>query len=143
MKVHHLNILATEEDIKQMNRVGRDGEPRFTMHTDITFGGDVKAALAGWVEGAYRWVATINHTDSLDDAFRLTNHINEAWNTDPERTGMIMLSDPKAHDEGRLGVRSTSVGDIIETDDGELFLVAGFGFEKLPLKTAIAEIEEA
>lgn len=125
MKVFHLNILATKEDVKELNRVGWDGHPRFAMHADIT-GGDLKAAAAGFSEGAYKLVAKLSDDRSMDEAFRLTNHISEDWTTDPERSGMMVYTSED------LGNRSTSVGDVIEKD-GKRFMVASFGFEELAI----------
>lgn len=123
MKVFHLNILATKADVDELNRVGWDGHPRFTMHADIT-SGDLKAATAGFSEGAYKHVATMGDELNLEDAFRLTNHIETEWQQNPEVT--------PAGDDGQ---RSTSVGDLIEKD-GDVYMVAGFGFEKLEGVTA-------
>jgi len=122
MKVHHLNILATEADHIELNRVGWDGHPRFKMHADITFG-DLKAAQAAFIEGAYKHVATIE-TTSMEQAFELTNSIQWPWQ---ENTVRVRFLHMEAHADR---ARSTSVGDIIE-NDGEFFMVAGFGFERL------------
>lgn len=120
MKVYHLNILATEEDCKELNRVGWDGHPRFTLHADAT-SGNQKAAMAAYTEGFYKHVATLDGT--LDDAFRLTNHITESWTSNE---GVDVM--PGGH-------RSTSVGDIIE-QEGAFFFVDRFGFEKLEALSA-------
>lgn len=107
--VYHLNIIASKEDRDELNRVGWDGHPRFTMHADITCG-DAKAAAAAYSEGFYKQVATID--GSLEDAFAKTQNIDKPW-------------DP-------MGIhRSTSVGDIVKDETGGLHLVAPIGFERI------------
>lgn len=116
MKVYHLAIIETAEDVNEYNRTGGE-TPRFQMHRDISFGSIggadrwMPAVKAAWIEGAYKQVCELRNDLSLDDAFHVTQNIEKSW-------------DP-------AGIhRSTSVGDVIEKD-GELFAVASFGFEKL------------
>lgn len=77
-----------------------------------------------WVDGYkpmasnYKVVALVD-TDDLERAFMLTNHIETAWQ---ENEGV------KAKVEN---CRSTSVGDLMEDEKGNLFMVAGCGFEKV------------
>lgn len=79
----------------------------------------VKDVLAGKVENLrYELVAEVD-CDDLDDAYRLTNSIDEYWG---ENEGVTDLTD---------GCRSTSVGDILETSTGYKYVVANFGFESL------------
>lgn len=115
MKVYHLNILATQADFDEVNRVGWDGHPRFTMHADIT-SGDTDAAAAAFSEGFYKEVCTMydrfgGQELDLDDAFVKTQNIDKPW-------------DPMGKH------RSTTVGDIIERK-GRFYMVAAFGFEEL------------
>lgn len=56
-------------------------------------------------------------TDDLDEAFRLTNHIDSNW---CRNKGVTCL----------VPGRSTSVGDVMEKD-GVRYLVASMGFTKL------------
>ena len=56
------------------------------------------------------------HTNDLEEAYMLTNHIDTPWHKNPKVT-CIRES------------RSTSVGDFMERD-GEWFVVAPMGFEK-------------
>ena len=55
---------------------------------------------------------------NLDDAFRLTNHIDHAWQ---KNKGIKVLSNK---------ARSTSVGDIM-IRDGKRYIVAGCGFVEI------------
>ena len=60
-------------------------------------------------------------TSDLDDAYRLTNHIDCDWRTNSEVKTF------------RLGnVRSTSCGDVMELNN-EFFMVAEVGFTKITL----------
>jgi len=54
----------------------------------------------------------------LNDVFQLTNHIDHDWTKNPEVTKVITG-----------GVRSTSVGDVIEAPTG-LFSIEGVGFKE-------------
>lgn len=63
-----------------------------------------------WPQGLYRLVATVqteygNTPMNLEHAFRVTNHIDEAWQ---KNSGV--LAEPG-------GQRSTSVGDLVRLDD--------------------------
>ena len=66
----------------------------------------------------YRMVAEVK-CDSLGMVFQLTNHIDSAWQ---ENEGVKSFA-KKA--------RSTSVGDLIEDENGKLHMVAGIGFEEV------------
>lgn len=57
-------------------------------------------------------------TDDMNEAFMLTNHIDSDW-----------LMNKKVHPEVH-SARSTSVGDLFETDNGN-FLVDGCGFKQI------------
>lgn len=58
--------------------------------------------------------------DVLDDAYALTQNGEWDWHQFPE---VKSLTTPPNN-------RSTSIGDVIETNDGEFFVVAPMGFEK-------------
>lgn len=79
-----------------------------------------KAILTGDVPGAkYEVVANVR-TDSLDTAFRMTNHIDRDWTTNP---GVVTV--------GAGPFRSTSVGDIVIDPDGKRHLCASFGWKEV------------
>ena len=58
---------------------------------------------------AYEKVAIIE-ADSVDDAFRLTNHIDSDWRTNPEVVESF-----------KDRVRSTSVGDVVVDGDKKYY----------------------
>jgi len=86
-------------------------------------------AKAAFLADGYELVATIGKTAGGEDmvsrntAYQMTQHINEAWtdNNDPALT-VYDKDTPK---------RSTSVGDIFMTGDGDFFMVDRIGFTKL------------
>lgn len=82
-----------------------------TMHGNIAYIDDALAA------GLYDEVAEVD-TDDFDDAYRLTNHIDANWTTNPE------VNAPSEK------VRSTSVGDLFGPEDGSFHIVAPIGFNK-------------
>ena len=123
LKVYHLNILDDAEARKELNDAvtgGWSSQPRFTRYADITTLGDLTQAALAWLVGEYTCVAHVDDW-ALDDAFRLTNHIDCSW-TDNDKVTEINAG---------LSKRSTSVGDIIQTGNGKLFMVARQGFEEI------------
>lgn len=59
------------------------------------------------------------HCDNIDDAYRLTNHIDEAWQLNEEVQNALQPA------------RSTSVGDLVKTEDGTIFICASFGWKQI------------
>ena len=122
IKVYHFNSL-TREERNRLNGAdgGWDSEPKFSRYADVTQGfskrfiSSVGIAIA---LGEYTHIANVD--GDMNDAFRLTNHIESSWT---ENDGVEALKDE---------VRSTSVGDIMEKD-GEFFVVAPVGFTKLDI----------
>jgi hypothetical protein len=66
----------------------------------------------------YKIVADV-HVDSIGPVFQFTNHIDHAWQENVEVTAY----DKKA--------RSTSVGDVVEDPNGQLWICASVGWEKV------------
>jgi hypothetical protein len=69
----------------------------------------------------FKLIAVIN-TDSLGEAFRLSNTIEQPWWTND---GVSVMA------EGD-GFRNTSVGDVLVTRDYKLHVVMPAGFKTLP-----------
>ena len=65
----------------------------------------------------YNLVAVVA-CEKLADTFYFTNHVNEAWFDFPN-VEVVRES------------RSTSVGDLVEDENGQLYLCAGRGWEKV------------
>lgn len=65
-------------------------------------------------------VAVVNTTD-LEEAFKLTNHIEEDWTLNEGVTPLVFRA------------RSTSCGDVM-VKDGKTYLVAMCGFKEVNLK---------
>lgn len=117
INVYHLKRL-TETERNQLNAPdgGWDSNPRFARYADITTRGKPAAVRQALDLGEYKKVATVD-TDDTERAFELTNHINQAWT---ENTEVVAASGDH---------RSSSVGDLVQTDDGQVYLVANMGFE--------------
>jgi hypothetical protein len=64
------------------------------------------------------YLAAIVATDDSEQAYHLTQHVDADWYGHPAVTAVVRS-------------RSTSVGDVLETADGRLLLVASFGFREL------------
>ena len=56
--------------------------------------------------------------EDIEDVFRITNHIESDWTKNPEVIKRV-----------KAPCRSTSVGDIVEDEDGNLMYCAGCGWE--------------
>jgi hypothetical protein len=134
MKVYHLNILGTDEDVREYNRTGGD-TPRFRMHRAIVTGhGSVRqcqAAACGYSEGEYQLVVEMPDGNccegALEVAWELTNNTNDrGW----VRTMFTKPLDCTIHNAPRNEHRSSAVGDIVERE-GSYFLVCGIGFQPL------------
>jgi hypothetical protein len=72
--------------------------------------------VQSWDPKGFTKVAVLN-VDSLDESFRLTNHIDEPWWANQEVFW---------HEESR----STSVGDVVANSEG-VFICEMFGWRKL------------
>jgi hypothetical protein len=65
------------------------------------------------------YLAAIVETDEPEAAYRFMQHLGMDWYDHPNVITVVHS-------------RSTSVGDVLETEDGRLLLVAPFGFTELP-----------
>jgi len=103
--------------------------PLFTdyfMHDD----GGLAVISASWAARAeFEKVATV-FCEDLNDVFRLTNHIDRAWTTNPNVV-------PEGYEH-----RSTSVGDVIVDDDSVAWYVAPSGFKRIDTDAEPKQIHE-
>jgi len=90
----------------------------------VILGFDIDKFLKGEVENLpemvredYKLVALVD-SESFEHAFEKTNTISCSWWKNPEVTPQFDGS----------GCRSTSVGDVMEAEDGTFLLVANIGF---------------
>ena len=119
LKIYHLAGL-TKAEAKRLNSStgGWDSEPRFARYADITSFADSAQIVTALLEREYNLVAVVDSAD-LDAGFTLTNHIESDWQ---ENDDVVAL--PGQH-------RSTSVGDLIVSDDEVTYVVDKCGFNKL------------
>lgn len=113
IKVFHTKFLTNPE---------LASEEIFNVHCKVTIRNDIdtaKEVLGGKYKGRYEYVevAAVG-TNDLEEAFHLTNHIDEDWTTNFHVTAI-----GNRH-------RSSSTGDIFEKD-GRKYLVSGFGFTEV------------
>lgn len=116
IKVLHYKRL-TDDERKRLNSSdgGWDSEPRFTRYANVTTLADHDAVREALLLNEYESVAIIP-TDDLDEAYRLTNHIDDDWTKNPDVTYVNVGP-----------ARSSSVGDIL-VRDGAYYLVEPWGF---------------
>lgn len=135
MKVFHLNILGTDEDVTEYNRTGGD-TPRFRMHRDITMGHSdraVQAAECAFSEGEYQLVLEMpdgNCDSALEIAWELTQNLTEGGWVRKLFHGSLDCTIHGLKLPRNNQHRSSMVGDIVARD-GQLYLVAGVGFTPL------------
>ena len=77
----------------------------------------------------YYEVATVE-CDGLDDAYRLTNHIDKDWTLN---RGILSCN---------ATCRSTSVGDVVVEVDGKAFRCKRFGWDEVDNSTVLKEESE-
>lgn len=97
------------------------------LYCELTMMGNTAYVDDALIAGLYTEVAEVD-TDSFDTAYRLTNHIESSWT---ENEGVTAKGEKS---------RSTSVGDLMGTDDGSFHIVSNFGFTKVPWN--LTKIEE-
>lgn len=106
----------------KLTKVGQESKAACDQYSQIIFGSTaaVQTALenaeALAAQGLLLEKVAQMEGDDKDQAFSLTNHIDDAWTKNPQVTVM---------GDGRW--RSTSVGDLMRVD-GEMHVVSSFGF---------------
>lgn len=102
---------------------GSDGiPPKIFIDAKMGFrqdGSQQRACSELFLLGLYRLAGSVVGTD-LEDAFHLTNHIDQSWT---ENKGVNATPGPQ---------RSSSVGDLFEVVDEGWHVCASFGFEEMP-----------
>lgn len=136
MRIVINHITLTEADRARLNGPdgGWDSEPKFSRYADITFNGDIDAAIVALIDGDYDIVAELE-VANLNGAFHASQNINSSWLENSEVTDK---------DEFLEGARSTSVGDIMsDPDTGKYWMVAPMGFEDITKKVVSAYTAKA
>ena len=95
---------------------------------------DVKEYEIIRVSDGYQPVAVVT-CGAIDDVFRLTNHIDEAWFENNEVEVIAdMVRVPKRGGGDMLALRSTSVGDVVlNRETGEAYRYAMCGLTRINL----------
>ena len=108
LKVYQFGLSKEEGDL--VNSKGWDASPKTSAYADKGFNG-YQSGTAQY----YKYVANV-YTDDLEESFRLMNLCE-----DYSKVKFVNNERPY----------SMSVGDVGETEDGEFYAVAGFGFDKI------------
>ena len=126
MKILHYKMLTKEErDRLNGSDGGWDSEPRFSRYADVTTLAKESAVHKAFACGEYEQVAEVD-TDDKETAFRLTNHIDSPWNDNEYVQNETVKPIGSAKDRAR----STSVGDLMIDDDGDMWIVSPVGFTR-------------
>ena len=111
---------------------------RYTLIHSAFLDADERAQEVAYVDLEQNGQSRIQ---DLEVIFRLTNNIDGSWSMGPtlpdgsengdwdERVCRIVPL--KVHNGQRYGLRSTSVGDHVKTDCGELWRCASIGWEQV------------
>ena len=83
-----------------------------------------------WSIGNYELVADLLEATDLEEAYRLTQTINRPWWQDARVTPRFIGHSCSG------GCRSTSIGDLLVTDDGSAHVVCAVGFAPVGITTA-------
>lgn len=108
-------IQLSDDEYKLVNLNGHDSVPKQRIRLDIMFANSAEIgamAAEGFRNGFYKHVANIK------SAFNSLEHVFKVGNIGPEESI-----------ERLNRMSSVSVGDIIEDDAGDKWVVANFGFQ--------------
>ena len=108
LKVYQFELSTEEGDL--VNSKGWSASPKTTAYADKGF----KGYQSGTAE-YYKYVANV-YTNDLEESFRLMN----LWE---DYSLVKFVNNERPY--------SMSVGDVVQTEDGEFYAVAGCGFDKI------------
>jgi len=95
---------------------------------EVSMRGKIPAINKAFFDGQYKDVANLV-AENLEEVYQRTQHIKWNW---VDALVDTSLDEPEGNKALVKEARSTSIGDIIfDTDSGETFAVAPFGFSKL------------
>lgn len=113
-------ILLTKEEIAKVNAEGHGSVPKHSARTDMHFSDNPQTiAFDAMEKGYYTHVANITTDRGLEGVFDIGNS--------DENFEMLTR------------MHSVSVGDVIECESGDQYVVAEYGFKKLPVFAFPAE----
>jgi len=114
-KVYHLN----SDKFFNESKTDYVNDTMMRLFCDITMFAKIEAVAEAVKMGLYEKVAHVT-VPGKDAAFQLTNHIEDSWTNNE---GVSVYKELP---------RSTSVGDLLITDEGN-FVVAGCGFKEVDM----------
>lgn len=119
MKLYHL-------DWERSNAA--DSNNHFTMTSGISENDEL--CLRAFEDGFYKHVADVD-SDDLEYLYKATQNgvLSDSWSQEPPEWIKPVAKSVSHHGE-EYGLRSTSIGDIVEKD-GNMYVVANIGFKKM------------
>lgn len=119
-----------------------DKDRRFSLVTPYRYEAErARLALELLQEGVYEAVARVD-TQNLDEAYMLTQNggQSESWSRFPPKKVQPLGQGYVEMNGRKLGYKSSEVGDVF-IREGEAFVVAVFGFEKIKGWTPTPDLE--
>lgn len=122
-------ILLTSEEIAKVNAEGHGSVPKHSARTDMHFSDNPQTiAFDAMEKGYYTHVANITTDRDLEGVFEIGNSDNFLNGLYCPTFGEILTR-----------MHSISVGDVIECENGDQYVVAEVGFKRLPIFAFPAE----
>jgi len=116
-------ILLTKEEIDTVNAEGHGSVPKHSARSDMHFSDNPQTiAFDAMQNGYYTHVANISTDRGLEGVFEIGNSDNFLGGLYCPTFGEILTR-----------MHSVSVGDVIERENGDQYVVAEYGFKKLPV----------
>lgn len=116
-------ILLTSEEVAKVNAEGHGSVPKHSARSDMHFSDNPQTiAFDAMEKGYYTHVANITTDRGLEGVFEIGNN-----GIHP------LVLDGNKNFEMLTRMHSISVGDVIERENGDQYVVAGVGFKRLPV----------
>ena len=120
-------ILLTSEEVAKVNAEGHGSVPKHSARTDMHFSDNPQTiAFDAMEKGYYTHVANITTDRGLEGVFEVGQNVYEMGRS----YGFFEMLER---------MHSISVGDVIERENGDQYVVAEYGFKKLPVFAFPAE----
>ena len=120
-------ILLTSEEIAKVNAEGHGSVPKHSARSDMHFSDNPQTiAFDAMEKGYYTHVANISTDRGLEGVFDIGQNVYEMGRS----YGFFEILER---------MHSISVGDVIECENGDQYVVAEYGFKRLPIFAFPAE----
>ena len=127
-------ILLTSEEVAKVNAEGHGSVPKHSARTDMHFSDNPQTlAFDAMEKGYYTHVANITTDRDPELIIHALERVFEIGNNDEE------LERDNDSFEMLTRMQSISVGNVIERENGDQYVVAEYGFKRLPVFAFPAE----